>query len=271
MPDINEPTEATPDLLPCPFCGGRPNSVPQNSERVLLLSALAAHLRAIPHNPQASSGGAIIGYVDRRMQCFASVETHSAEYAEAAAPKPDPAIAELVERLIGTKKWLAAAAHVPIMCSTERAEAVSDAIATLTTSNDRVAELERERDDLQRAWLGQRKRAEAAERERDDYLRACKSAGVCMSCVHGAPDPYGCTDCLNTGFDMGLDNPRAEAAEAEIRRLSEALAAAEYVIDRQDAFARGVRVRDMDEALERYRRARAAISPTPNTPGESHV
>lgn len=40
-------------------------------------------------------------------------------------------------------------------------------------------------------------------RERDAYKLACERAGVCMTCVVQAPEPYGCTDCLNTGWDGG--------------------------------------------------------------------
>lgn len=29
--------------------------------------------------------------------------------------------------------------------------------------------------------------------------RAARHAGVCMSCLHGGPEPYGCSDCQNTG------------------------------------------------------------------------
>jgi hypothetical protein len=32
---------------------------------------------------------------------------------------------------------------------------------------------------------------------------ALRNTGVCMSCVYGWPEPYGCTDCLNTGWEGG--------------------------------------------------------------------
>lgn len=48
-----------------------------------------------------------------------------------------------------------------------------------------------------------RKRVEEAECERDGWKAVCKRAGVCMSCALGAFEPYGCTDCLNTGWDGG--------------------------------------------------------------------
>lgn len=30
-----------------------------------------------------------------------------------------------------------------------------------------------------------------------------KQEGVCMSCWNGAPDLYGCSDCLGTGYEGG--------------------------------------------------------------------
>ena len=56
------------------------------------------------------------------------------------------------------------------------------------------------------------------EAERDAYKRACQSAGVCMSCVLRAPEPYGCTDCLNTGFDGGDPREQIKAVEAALAR-----------------------------------------------------
>jgi hypothetical protein len=32
---------------------------------------------------------------------------------------------------------------------------------------------------------------------------ACRKAGICMSCALSAPEPFGCTDCLNTGWTSG--------------------------------------------------------------------
>ena len=74
---------------------------------------------------------------------------------------------------------------------------------------------------------GWKRRALAAEQNCESYKYACKRAGICMTCVLKAPEPYGCTDCLNTGFTGG--DPiaerdaaivRAEAARVEIERLS---------------------------------------------------
>ena len=35
------------------------------------------------------------------------------------------------------------------------------------------------------------------------WKEACRKAGICMSCALGPPEPYGCTDCLNTGWVEG--------------------------------------------------------------------
>lgn len=64
---------------------------------------------------------------------------------------------------------------------------------------------------------------EALRTERDAYRSACKHAGVCMTCVLGAPDTFGCTDCLNTGWDGGDPHAQLAAAEAKAARLETAL------------------------------------------------
>lgn len=43
-------------------------------------------------------------------------------------------------------------------------------------------------------------------KKRHDDLKwkdICRSVGVCMSCAISVPDTFGCTDCLNTGWDGG--------------------------------------------------------------------
>ena len=65
----------------------------------------------------------------------------------------------------------------------------------------------------------------------NDALRArvatleatCRSAGVCMSCLYGAPDPIGCTDCLGTGWDGGDPRSQIEVLEARVAKLEAAL------------------------------------------------
>ncbi|RWP44250.1 MAG: hypothetical protein EOR04_04850 [Mesorhizobium sp.] len=46
--------------------------------------------------------------------------------------------------------------------------------------------------------------------EVDAYKAACERAGVCMTCVVQAPEPYGCSDCLNTGWQQGDPYQRLE-------------------------------------------------------------
>jgi len=48
--------------------------------------------------------------------------------------------------------------------------------------------------------------AEAVEElmgEAKAWKEACRKAGICMSCATGAPEPFGCIDCLNTGWNGG--------------------------------------------------------------------
>lgn len=35
------------------------------------------------------------------------------------------------------------------------------------------------------------------------WRNVAKRAGICMSCALGAAEPFGCTDCLNTGWNGG--------------------------------------------------------------------
>ncbi len=51
--------------------------------------------------------------------------------------------------------------------------------------------------------------------ERDAFKAACASAGVCMTCVLRAPDTFGCSDCLNTGWSQG--DPYAQIETLKIK------------------------------------------------------
>ncbi len=53
------------------------------------------------------------------------------------------------------------------------------------------------------------------EAERDAFKAACASAGVCMTCVLRAPDTFGCSDCLNTGWSQG--DPYAQIETLKIK------------------------------------------------------
>ena len=65
----------------------------------------------------------------------------------------------------------------------------------------------------------------------NDALRAkvaaleatCRSAGICMSCLYGVPDPIGCTDCLGTGWDGGSPYDQIKVLEARVTKLEAAL------------------------------------------------
>ena len=61
-------------------------------------------------------------------------------------------------------------------------------------------------------------RLRSVDEDRQILLKACAGAGVCMTCVLGPPEPYGCTDCLNTGYDHGID------PQSQSKMLEEALA-----------------------------------------------
>ena len=49
------------------------------------------------------------------------------------------------------------------------------------------------------------------------WRNIAKQAGVCMTCALGAPEPFGCTDCLNTGWDGGA--PAGFVSEAHVTAL----------------------------------------------------
>jgi hypothetical protein len=71
-----------------------------------------------------------------------------------------------------------------------------------------------------------RAQIEALTCERDAYKLRCRQEGVCMTCVLRAPEPYGCSDCLNTHYAEG--EPAVLVAEREnTRRLVECVRAVE--------------------------------------------
>jgi hypothetical protein len=64
----------------------------------------------------------------------------------------------------------------------------------------------------------------AALRDRNATLEGiCRSAGICMSCLYGAPEPIGCTGCLGTGWDGGDPHRQIEVLEARVAKLEAAL------------------------------------------------
>jgi hypothetical protein len=48
-----------------------------------------------------------------------------------------------------------------------------------------------------------RRQLATAKDQRNAWQKVSQIAGVCMTCAMSAPEPYGCTDCLNTGWDGG--------------------------------------------------------------------
>lgn len=65
------------------------------------------------------------------------------------------------------------------------------------------------------------------EAERDHWKGVAQRLGACMTCSGpaGAPEPYGCTDCLNTGF-----SGEYHTAIADLKDENSALAAAACVL-----------------------------------------
>jgi len=67
-------------------------------------------------------------------------------------------------------------------------------------------------------------RIEALIGERDPWSGVARREGVCMTCrgPNGAPEPYGCTDCLNTGY-CGEHHNTVSDLEAKLAQAVEAL------------------------------------------------
>lgn len=59
------------------------------------------------------------------------------------------------------------------------------------------------------------------------YRKRLEYAGICMSCLDGAPDNFGCSDCLNTGY-AGCD-PREEEVMVHIRMLDPETRKPDYI------------------------------------------
>ena len=64
--------------------------------------------------------------------------------------------------------------------------------------------------------------AEELEKERDHWKDVAGREGVCMACrgPRGAFDPYGCTDCLNTGY-CGEHHSTVAELEAKLAKAVE--------------------------------------------------
>lgn len=56
---------------------------------------------------------------------------------------------------------------------------------------------------LRKLYAEEGRKALVLQEEASALRDACRQAGVCMTCVIRAPEPYGCTDCMNTGWVGG--------------------------------------------------------------------
>jgi hypothetical protein len=123
--------------------------------------------------------------------------------------------------------------------------------------------------------------ADTLSREEIERLQSrLRSEGVCMTCVLRAPEPYGCPDCLNTGYERGevarLAQARAEgyregwlALRREVYALHEDTIEKHHDIGQHDlegkqgAFARGRCIEAKSIA-----RALGALTPPPAEPAQ---
>jgi hypothetical protein len=75
----------------------------------------------------------------------------------------------------------------------------------------------KDKSDEELLWESVRER-DRGHAERDAYKLACEKAGVCMTCVIQPPETYGCSDCMNTGWQQGDPYERIKQLEAVVKR-----------------------------------------------------
>lgn len=71
--------------------------------------------------------------------------------------------------------------------------------------------------------------------QRNAWQKVAGQAGICMACAMGAPDTFGCSDCLNTGWDGGAPRgfvPIPAPAQASTMTDDEMQAQAQIYLDR---------------------------------------
>jgi hypothetical protein len=92
----------------------------------------------------------------------------------------------------------------------------------------RVDELEAELNICRMAQVVMENGIAEVEKERDHWQDVAGREGVCMTCrgPRGAPEPYGCSDCLNTGYCGEWHNQMHELRE-ERERLALAICGGE--------------------------------------------
>ncbi len=111
----------------------------------------------------------------------------------------------------------------------ERHEAIEDAKASGRSYDEVLVTKEALRDELKAAEArAERLEGEVAKvkSERDKWHKAFLQTGACRACVNGWPDPHGCTDCLNTGWEQG--SPPGHVPEDRLRERAEASVNGEF-------------------------------------------
>ena len=102
---------------------------------------------------------------------------------------------------------------------------------SIAEMNNRIEELEADNKRLRLEAAHANDTADVAiewmkelEKERDHWIDVAGREGVCMSCSgpRGAPEPYGCTDCFNTGYCGERHNTVADL-EAKLAKTVGAL------------------------------------------------
>lgn len=118
-----------------------------------------------------------------------------------------PAEAGLVERLreraVAAREESTATGLGDALHFEEAARAIEEAENDTLAAEAELRLVRKERSEAEAMVAKLTDQLMAKATEASSYRDACKSAGICMACVLGAPDAFGCTDCLNTGFDGG--------------------------------------------------------------------
>lgn len=163
---------------------------------------------------------------------------------EVATPAPPAPDADgLAKRLLALREHLKHAR--PDSADFQTLKSAADALTARLAAAE--AEIERLKSVAHNAHLAVREertiadtekaRAETAKAEASEWKLVAKRAGVCMTCAIRAPEPYGCSDCLNTGWEQGAPAGYVEEAEvaalkADVERKDKALAPFDAVAER---------------------------------------
>lgn len=96
-----------------------------------------------------------------------------------------------------------------------------------------------------RGIAGMRAELAEAEEKAREWKEAARRSGICMACALGTPEPYGCAECLNTGWaggsppgsklledcNAGLARERDKLREALVWYASEGELADFWIVD----------------------------------------